>query len=228
MGAFVVLGFVFPYQAKKLAWGTSLKWPILCGVGCKTLTQSFSQCQYSRVMSSVMLLWACWWFVHPCNTSWYSAQVIIVHSVVHDSLGTLIFFCQRSYGIATNGVSNTGPVGENWRFSMKQARWGLVAIWPEICVHLQLEGVAVAEQYITHHKYTIHSIHLQRLLSHSELEVVCDTVAHSTRLLWSPCVIGQTIIFLPCDFFLLLLFFPRLISAAVDLMSTILPHMVWP
>jgi len=33
------------------------------------------------------------------------------------------------------------------------------------------------------------------------------------RLLWSPYVIGQTIIFLPCDFFLLLLlFFPRLIS----------------
>jgi len=47
--------------------------------------------------------------------------------------------------------------------------------------------------------------------------------------LWSPYVIGQTIIFLPCDFYLLLLsFFPRLISAAVDWMSTILPHMVWP
>jgi len=50
------------------------------------------------------------------------------------------------------------------------------------------------------------------------------------HLLWSPYVIGQTIIFLPCDFFLLLLFlfFPRLISATVDWMSTILPHMVWP
>jgi len=49
-------------------------------------------------------------------------------------------------------------------------------------------------------------------------------------LLWSPYVIGQTIIFLPCDFFVLLSFsfFPRLISAAVDWMSTILPHMVWP
>jgi len=47
--------------------------------------------------------------------------------------------------------------------------------------------------------------------------------------LWSPNVIGQIIIFLPCDFFLLLSFFiPRLISAAVDWMSTILPHMVWP
>ena len=50
-------------------------------------------------------------------------------------------------------------------------------------------------------------------------------------LLCSPYVIGQTIIFLPCDFFLaffFLSFFPRLISAAVDWMSTILPHMVWP
>jgi len=44
--------------------------------------------------------------------------------------------------------------------------------------------------------------------------------------LGSPYVIGQTIIFLLCGFFFLL-FFPRLISAAVDWMSTILRHMVW-
>ena len=37
-----------------------------------------------------------------------------------------------------------------------------------------------------------------------------------------------TIIFLPCDFYLSSFSFPRLISAAVDWMSTILPHMVWP
>ena len=37
------------------------------------------------------------------------------------------------------------------------------------------------------------------------------------------------IIFLPCSFFLLLSsFFPRLISAATDWMSTILLHMAWP
>jgi len=50
-------------------------------------------------------------------------------------------------------------------------------------------------------------------------------------LLWSPYVIGQTIIFLPCSFFLssfFLLFFPRLISAVGDWMFTILWHMVWP
>jgi len=33
---------------------------------------------------------------------------------------------------------------------------------------------------------------------------------------------------LPCGFFLSFLFFLRLISAAVDWMSTILPHIVWP
>ena len=48
-------------------------------------------------------------------------------------------------------------------------------------------------------------------------------------LLWSPYVIGQTIIFLPCDLYLsFFFFFPRLISAVGDWISTILPHMVWP
>jgi len=40
MHAFVVLDFVFPYQAKRLAWGTSPKGPILCQVGRKSASQS--------------------------------------------------------------------------------------------------------------------------------------------------------------------------------------------
>ena len=40
MCAFVVLGLVFPYQAKRLAWGTCPKLPILCQVGRKMITQS--------------------------------------------------------------------------------------------------------------------------------------------------------------------------------------------
>jgi len=41
--------------------------------------------------------------------------------------------------------------------------------------------------------------------------------------------IGQTIIFYPViSIFYLLSFFPRLISAVGDWMSTILPHVVWP
>ena len=45
--------------------------------------------------------------------------------------------------------------------------------------------------------------------------------------LWPSYVIRQAIIFLPCDCYLLSSsFFPRLISAAADWMSTILPHMM--
>jgi len=52
----------------------------------------------------------------------------------------------------------------------------------------------------------------------------------NVAFLWPPYVIGQAIIFLPCGFYLLLfsIFFPRLISAATDWMSTILLHMAWP
>jgi len=39
---------------------------------------------------------------------------------------------------------------------------------------------------------------------------------------------GRPYIFSSCRLFFLLLFFPRLISAVADWMSTILPHMVWP
>ena len=54
---------------------------------------------------------------------------------------------------------------------------------------------------------------------------------------WQPLIMAAlcnrgAIIFLPCGFFLsssyIFLFFPRLISAAVDWMFTILWHMVWP
>jgi len=47
--------------------------------------------------------------------------------------------------------------------------------------------------------------------------------------IWSPYGIGQTIIFSCCGLFFFFFFFvPRLISAAADWMTAILPHMVWP
>ena len=53
---------------------------------------------------------------------------------------------------------------------------------------------------------------------------------HCYCSLLPPYGIGQAIIFLPCGVFLSssIFFFPRLISAAADRMSTILPQMVWP
>jgi len=51
------------------------------------------------------------------------------------------------------------------------------------------------------------------------------TSVSMVALLWPTCGIGQAIIFLPCGFFFFLLsFFPRLISAAADSMSTIYFH----
>ena len=66
--------------------------------------------------------------------------------------------------------------------------------------------------------------------SYTRLFVSRGSLHELLALLWSPYVIGQTIIFLPGDFCLSSSssFFPRLISAAVDWMSIILPHMVWP
>ena len=62
----------------------------------------------------------------------------------------------------------------------------------------------------------------------------CSLVSHYfDHLLWSPYVIGQTIIFSCCGLFFLssfffFFFFPRLISVVGDWMFTILRHMVWP
>jgi len=78
-----------------------------------------------------------------------------------------------------------------------------------------------------------HSRHLANTIEKSmwggDAAFLSNYVHH---LLWPPYGIGQAIIFLPCDFYILSsyssFFFPRLISAAADWMSTILPHMVWP
>jgi len=57
----------------------------------------------------------------------------------------------------------------------------------------------------------------------------CCRTLHSNRVkfLWSPYVIGQTIIFLPCDFYPISSFFPRLVSA-VGCQPYFRAHMAWP
>ena len=69
---------------------------------------------------------------------------------------------------------------------------------------------------------------LHATVLHAASFVVClDECSPFSLSLWSPYVIGQTIIFLPCDFYLSS-FFPHLTSTVGDWMSTILPHVVWP
>ena len=52
------------------------------------------------------------------------------------------------------------------------------------------------------------------------------TLCINCNFLWPPCIADADMTFLPCDFSLS--FFPRLISAVADWMSTILRHMVCP
>ena len=60
------------------------------------------------------------------------------------------------------------------------------------------------------------------------LSLVHQALANGSKFvsfLWPPCVADADIIFLCCGFFLLLsFFFPLLISAVPDWMSTIFPH----
>ena len=59
-------------------------------------------------------------------------------------------------------------------------------------------------------------------------DVVIPDAAPGGLLLWSPYVIGRPLYFHPVVCSIFFIFFPRLISAATDWMSAILPHMVWP
>jgi len=79
--------------------------------------------------------------------------------------------------------------------------------------------------------YHVHQ-HMPMLSLCYFMAALCNRAGHIhpvvSSSLWPPCVADADIIFLPCGFFLSIFFIPRLISAAADWMSTILPHMVWP
>ena len=78
--------------------------------------------------------------------------------------------------------------------------------------------------------YNIYSLHVSNYIKSALWIRFMDWILRS--LLWPTYVIRQSIIFLPCGFYLssffFFLLFPRLISAAADWMSTILRHLVWP
>jgi len=76
------------------------------------------------------------------------------------------------------------------------------------------------------------SSHMNQLqLNTPSVRITVRALSHDS-LLWPPYGIGQAVIFLPCGFFylsfFLIFFFPRLISAVAEWMSTILLHMLRP
>jgi len=77
---------------------------------------------------------------------------------------------------------------------------------------------------------SISGFHARRCASKFEYVCVCMYVRNCYMVvyLWSPIVMGRPLYFTPVvSVFLLSSFFPRLISAVGDWMSTVLPHMMW-
>ena len=70
----------------------------------------------------------------------------------------------------------------------------------------------------------------RNIVRYNKYLVVVTVVVVLSVIYGRPMESGDHIYFhaVVCSFFLFLLFFPRLISAAADWMSAILPHMVWP
>ena len=102
-------------------------------------------------------------------------------------------------------------------------------LWSSVCL-LSMIRAAELSTFCSGRKWTAMTLtltlSLKLLLSNCYMTDNDDSVWNCRISLWSPYVIRQTIIFLPCDFYLF--FIPRLISAAADWMSTILLHMAWP
>jgi len=102
----------------------------------------------------------------------------------------------------------------------------LSAKWPQIPKFVEITPNILNTEYLL--VLSIKYIWLYSIMSMSRESIMLKK--SSSNWLWSPYVIGQTIIFSSCSFFLSssIFLFPRLISAAAHWMSTILPHMVWP
>jgi len=89
MRAFVVLGLVFPYQAKRLVWGRSPKRPVLCRVERKALTQSINPvgsapiwlantCEEGKKLANFQLwVWFMGQCVSSCKISWRSVALLL-------------------------------------------------------------------------------------------------------------------------------------------------------
>jgi len=103
------------------------------------------------------------------------------------------------------------------------------------CIEPKVTG---ASSYVVprpnHNRWKAIPLHSWFVFNHTQIQhsSIFRLLMLNWRCLWPPYVIGGHYIFalyfLSSFFFLLSSFFPRLISAAVDWMSAILLHMVWP
>jgi len=94
----------------------------------------------------------------------------------------------------------------------------------EAMIHLMQFSLVISHCKITSSVFWLSQDNVATLIRWGGWSSYCH-MCHS--FLWPSYGIGQAIIFLPCGFFFSS-FFPHLISAAADWMSSILLHMVWP
>jgi len=89
-----------------------------------------------------------------------------------------------------------------------------------LCINVRSTTITVLNIWSKRYSCCTNSNNVSVFTVDTNIFTVLQTVLNS--FLWSPYVIGQTIIFLPCHFYLL--FFPHLISAVGDWMSSCLPY----
>ena len=105
---------------------------------------------------------------------------------------------------------------------------GTDEVFEDVSLALEAKSLTL---YVVQCKWSLTvTVHSKDYMKHSTLYVSFTQMTQAylipNYLLWSPYVIGQTIIFSSC--FFLSSFFPHLISPVGDWMFTILWHMVWP
>jgi len=147
---------------------------------------------------------------HSCllaaNAYLYSSKATVIHSLCLDS------WCSKCLPVAfIYALSGLDSVTVWW-----QSQWQIDPFFT--CASSQLINILnllFIHTFLHHFPYIVRK-HFKQ--------------AHCSIFLWPPYVIGGPLYFCPVVsfFYLLLLFFPRLISAAVDWMSAILLHMAWP
>jgi len=140
-------------------------------------------------------------YTHTCD--WFSVYVVSVFPLIL-SISVMSYTRAELQSVLMPAMGHWGTCPLDFQqFIFSQLTLELHKVWQRLC------AIACPNIFVL-------------------CNISCGSSAVATRtFLWSPYVIWQTIIFSCCGLFFFFLFFPRLISAAADWMSTILRHMVW-